>query len=43
MSLYLADKALGPCVTEKDEGDPERDGEPGSPIWPAKYWALWFQ
>lgn len=36
MSLHLADNALGPCVTGKDEGDPGRDGEPGSPIWPAK-------
>lgn len=38
MSLCLADNALEPCVTEKDEGNRGRDGEPGSPIWPAKYW-----
>lgn len=31
MSLCLADNALGPCVTGKDEGDSGRNGEPGSP------------
>ena len=36
LCLCLADNTLGPCVTGKDEGDPGRDGEPGSPIWPAK-------
>lgn len=30
MPLYLADSALGPCVTGKYEGGPGRDGEPGS-------------
>lgn len=35
--------ALGPSVAGKDEGDPESNGEPGSPMWPAKQWALWFQ
>lgn len=43
MASCLSDKALGPCVAGKDEGHPESNGEPGSPIWPAKQWALWFQ
>lgn len=41
--LCLADNALGPCVAGKDEGGPESNGEPGSPICSAKKWALWFQ
>lgn len=43
MSLCLVDNALGPCVAGKDERDPGRNREPGSPNWPAKKWALWFQ
>lgn len=36
MSLPLVNNALGPCVTGKNEGDPGRNREPGSPIWPAE-------
>lgn len=41
--LCLADNALGPCVAGKDEGGPESNEEPSSPICSAKKWALWFQ
>lgn len=34
--LCLADNAVGPCVAGRDEGEPKSNGEPNSPIWPAK-------
>lgn len=36
--LCLADNAVGPCVAGRDEGEPESNGEPSSPTWPAKQW-----
>lgn len=41
--LVFGGKCLRATCDRRRWRRPARDGEPGSPIWLAKYWALWFQ